>query len=180
MSSHKNFGEDVCYLSWRCTEEYMNGTIMQKLSDVVHMDLNVLGLLSLNWIIADSNGAPTIIVNNKFSKYPLQPQALSCCIYNSSILYFCIWECYGTLLLAWPVDWSFYKHEHISWCRLSICVVTCPVTVSKPNQIKIRFCFVEDPMSSCSLNKVKNPFGSSLVDLMRLIHVYWSHTKFII
>ena len=42
----------------------MNGTIMYKLSDVVHMDLNVLGLLSLNWIITDSNGALIITVDN--------------------------------------------------------------------------------------------------------------------
>ena len=42
----------------------MNGTIMHKLSDVVHVDLNVLGLLSLNWIIADSNGSLIITVDN--------------------------------------------------------------------------------------------------------------------
>ena len=42
----------------------MNGTIMHKLSDVVHMDLNVLGLLSLNWIIVDLNGALIITVDN--------------------------------------------------------------------------------------------------------------------
>ena len=42
----------------------MNGTIMHKLSDVVHMDLNVFGSLSLNWIIADLNGALIIIVDN--------------------------------------------------------------------------------------------------------------------
>ena len=35
-----------------------------KLSDVVHMDLNVFGSLSLNWIIADLNGALIIIVDN--------------------------------------------------------------------------------------------------------------------
>ena len=42
----------------------MNGAIMHKLSDVVHMDLNVLGSLSLNWIIANSNGALIITVDN--------------------------------------------------------------------------------------------------------------------
>ena len=42
----------------------MNGAIMHKLSDVVHMDLNVFGLVSLNWIIANSNGAMIIIVDN--------------------------------------------------------------------------------------------------------------------
>ena len=42
----------------------MNGAIMQKLSDVVHMDLNVFGSLSLNWIIEDLNGALIIIVYN--------------------------------------------------------------------------------------------------------------------
>ena len=42
----------------------MNGTIMHKLFDVVHIDINVLGSLSLNWIIADSNGAMIIIVDN--------------------------------------------------------------------------------------------------------------------
>ena len=42
----------------------MNGAIMHKLSDVVHMDLNVLHLLSLNGIITDSNGALIIIVYN--------------------------------------------------------------------------------------------------------------------
>ena len=42
----------------------MNGTIMHKLSDVVHMDLNVFGLMSLHWIIADLNGALIIIVDN--------------------------------------------------------------------------------------------------------------------
>ena len=39
----------------------MNGAIMQKLFDVVHMDLIVFGSLSLNWIIADSNGALIIV-----------------------------------------------------------------------------------------------------------------------
>ena len=101
---------------------------------------------------------------------------MSCCIYNSSVLCFCSWECNGTMFLAWLDNWSFSKHEHISWCWLSIYVVTCPITVSKPNQIKIRFSFVEDPMSPCSLNKVKDPFGFSPMDLMRLIHVSWSHT----
>ena len=42
----------------------MNGTIMHKLSDVVHVDLNGLGSLSLNWIIADSNRALIITVDN--------------------------------------------------------------------------------------------------------------------
>ena len=42
----------------------MNGAIMNKLSDVVHMDLNVFGSLSLNWIILDSNGALIIIIYN--------------------------------------------------------------------------------------------------------------------
>ena len=42
----------------------MNGSIMHKLSDVVHMDLNVFGSLSLNWIIVDSNGSLIIIVDN--------------------------------------------------------------------------------------------------------------------
>ena len=42
----------------------MNGTIMHKLYDVVHMDLNVLGSLFLNWIIAYSNGALIITVDN--------------------------------------------------------------------------------------------------------------------
>ena len=42
----------------------MNGAIMHKLLDLVHMDLNVFGYLSLNWIIADSNGAMIIIVDN--------------------------------------------------------------------------------------------------------------------
>ena len=41
----------------------MNGAIMHELSDVVHMDLNVFGSLSLNWIIADSNGTLIIIID---------------------------------------------------------------------------------------------------------------------
>ena len=42
----------------------MNGTIMHKLSNVVHMDLNVFGWMSLKWIIADSNGALIITIDN--------------------------------------------------------------------------------------------------------------------
>ena len=42
----------------------MNCTIMHKLPDVVHVDLNVLGSMSLKWIIADSNGALIITVDN--------------------------------------------------------------------------------------------------------------------
>ena len=42
----------------------MNGAIMHKLFDVVHMDLNVFGSLSLNWIIADLNGALIITIDN--------------------------------------------------------------------------------------------------------------------
>ena len=42
----------------------MNGAIMHKLSDVVHMDLNVFGSLSLNWLIADSNGTMIITIDN--------------------------------------------------------------------------------------------------------------------
>ena len=42
----------------------MNGAIMHKMSDVVHMDFNVFGSLSLNWIIVDLNGALIIIVYN--------------------------------------------------------------------------------------------------------------------
>ena len=60
----KNFGEDVCYFFWRCTEEYNNGTIMHKLSNVVHMDLNVFGSLLLNWIIADLNSTLIIILDS--------------------------------------------------------------------------------------------------------------------
>ena len=56
--------------------------------------------------------------------------------------------------------------------RLFVCAITYPITISKPNQIMISFSFVEDPMSSCSLNKVKDPFGCSPMDLMRLIHAY--------
>ena len=36
---------------------------MNKLSDIVHMDLNVFGSLLLNWIIADSNGTLVITVD---------------------------------------------------------------------------------------------------------------------
>ena len=42
----------------------MNGAIMHKLSDVVHIDLNVFGSLSLNWIIADLNGALIVTIHN--------------------------------------------------------------------------------------------------------------------
>ena len=42
----------------------MNGAIMYKLSDVVHMDLNVFGSLSMNWIIAYSNGTLIITIDN--------------------------------------------------------------------------------------------------------------------
>ena len=42
----------------------MNGAIMHKLSDVVHMDLNVFGSLSLNWIIEYLNGAQIITIDN--------------------------------------------------------------------------------------------------------------------
>ena len=41
----------------------MNGAIMHKFSDVVHMDLNVSGSLLLNWILADSNGTLIITVD---------------------------------------------------------------------------------------------------------------------
>ena len=43
----------------------MNGTIMHKLSDVVHIDLNVLGSLALNWIIADLNADLIITVDTR-------------------------------------------------------------------------------------------------------------------
>ena len=42
----------------------MNGAIMHELSDVVHKDLIVFGSLSLNWIIADLNGALIITIDN--------------------------------------------------------------------------------------------------------------------
>ena len=42
----------------------MNGAIMHKLSDVVHMDLNVFHFLSLNYIIVDLNGALIITIYN--------------------------------------------------------------------------------------------------------------------
>ena len=42
----------------------MNGAIMHKLSNVVHMDLNVFGSLSLNCIIVDLNGALIITIYN--------------------------------------------------------------------------------------------------------------------
>ena len=41
----------------------MNGAIMHKLSDVVHMDLNVFGSLLINWIIAHLNGTMVITVD---------------------------------------------------------------------------------------------------------------------
>ena len=41
----------------------MNGAIMHKFSDVVHMDLNVSGSMLLNWILLDSNGTMVIIVD---------------------------------------------------------------------------------------------------------------------
>ena len=42
----------------------MNGAIMHKLSDVVHMDLSVFGSLSLNSIIVDSNGTLIITIDS--------------------------------------------------------------------------------------------------------------------
>ena len=42
---------------------HVNGAIMHKLSDVVHMDLNVFGSLLLNWIFADLNGTLVITVD---------------------------------------------------------------------------------------------------------------------
>ena len=41
----------------------MNGAIMHKLSDVVHVNLNVSGSLLLNWLFADSNGTLVITVD---------------------------------------------------------------------------------------------------------------------
>ena len=41
----------------------MNGAIMHKLSDVVHVNLNVSGSLLLNWILVDSNGTLVITVD---------------------------------------------------------------------------------------------------------------------
>ena len=41
----------------------MNGAIMHKLSNVVHVNLNVSGSLLLNWIFADSNGTLVITVD---------------------------------------------------------------------------------------------------------------------
>ena len=42
----------------------MNGTIMHKLSDVVHVDLNVLVSLYFDWIISYLNGALIITIDN--------------------------------------------------------------------------------------------------------------------
>ena len=42
----------------------MNDAIMHKLFDVVHMDLNVFGSLSLNWIIANLNGTLIITIDS--------------------------------------------------------------------------------------------------------------------
>ena len=42
----------------------MNGAIMQKLSDIVHMDLNVFGSLSLNWISGYLNGAFIVTIDD--------------------------------------------------------------------------------------------------------------------
>ena len=42
----------------------MNGDIMHKLSDVVHMALNAFGSLSLNWIIEDLNGTLIITMDS--------------------------------------------------------------------------------------------------------------------
>ena len=42
----------------------MNGAIMHKLPDVVHMDLNVVGSMFLNWIIVDSNGTLIITIDS--------------------------------------------------------------------------------------------------------------------
>ena len=41
----------------------MNGAIMHKFSNVVHMDLNVSGSLLLNCILADLNGTLMITVD---------------------------------------------------------------------------------------------------------------------
>ena len=41
----------------------MNGAIMHKLSDVVHVNLNVPGSLLLKWIFAYSNGTLVITVD---------------------------------------------------------------------------------------------------------------------
>ena len=42
----------------------MNGAIMHKLSDVVHVNLNVFGSLLLKCIFADLNGTLVIIVDS--------------------------------------------------------------------------------------------------------------------
>ena len=42
----------------------MNGAIMYKLSNVVHMDINAFGSLSLNWIIIDLNGTLIITIDS--------------------------------------------------------------------------------------------------------------------
>ena len=41
----------------------MNGANMHKLSNVVHVNLNVSGSLLLNWIFADLNGTLVITVD---------------------------------------------------------------------------------------------------------------------
>ena len=41
----------------------MNGAIMHKLSDVVHVNINVSGSLLLNWILVDLNGTLVITID---------------------------------------------------------------------------------------------------------------------
>ena len=41
----------------------MNGAIMHKFFDVVHMDLNVFGSLIMKWIFVYSNGTLVITVD---------------------------------------------------------------------------------------------------------------------
>ena len=59
--------KNLVKMSATCSEDAQksrNGAIMHKLSDVVHMDINVFGSLSLNWIIVDSNGTMIITIDN--------------------------------------------------------------------------------------------------------------------
>ena len=75
----------------------LNDSVMDQLVDVIHMNLDVLGSLPLNWINRYLNGPLIVtkydsrkwILNTKLGENPPQPNNLCSCIHYTSILYLC-------------------------------------------------------------------------------------------
>jgi hypothetical protein len=115
---------------------------MNKLSQIVSMELNMFHLTMCNKIFSSLNctliftieGIQGLYRKSMSTPKLLNPYFLYTCMNYSTIFFLCNQDIDDIFLLPWPNQWSSTEVKHISISEILIIIVTHPTRVGEANQ----------------------------------------------